>query len=133
MAPIGVQEPGSAGWAHKVNGRWIVHHGLRESAESYLNHLEANDPERLAASCDRANRLVRACEAGEDPKPWFYAGLFSLATVEEAGCFLVDHWFTTACIPSLVGRVDSRAMPQSIGSETRTKIERVREALANLP
>jgi hypothetical protein len=132
MAPIEAQQPGSDGWARKVNSRWIVHHGLREAAESYLNHLEANDPERLAASCERANRLVHACEAGEDPKPWFYAGLFSLATVDEASHFLAEHWFTTACIPSLFGRVEGRAMLQSIGSETQSKIERVRAALSKL-
>ena len=97
-----------------------------------MDHLEANDPARYVASCDRANRLVQACDPGQDPKPWFYAGLFSLATLEEAGQFLADHWFTAACIPSLAGRLEVSGTPKSIGPETRTKIERVRDAISQL-
>lgn len=133
MPPIGSKSPEHVEWARRVNSRWIVHHGLKECAEAYLDHLEAMAPDRLARSCWRAHRLARECEPGEDPKPWFYAGLFSLATPDEAERFLADHWFTASCLPSPASAPGSGTTPAGIGPETQAKLERIRDAVAALP
>lgn len=38
--------------------------------------------------------LVHGESGGLDPKPWFYAGLFSLATADEARRMLASHPLT---------------------------------------
>lgn len=115
-----------------MNSRWIVHHGLEVRADAFMAHLEAADPVRLTVACERAARLVHACQPTEDPKPWFYAGLFSVATVEEAAEYLAGHWFTAECVPSLAGRSKRCTAPEGIGPETEAKIARVRRALSEL-
>jgi hypothetical protein len=132
MASIRSEVLDDIGWARRVNARWVVRHGLKECADAYLNQLESTEPERHAGSCKRARLLVRKCLPGEDPKPWFYAGLFSLATLPEAKQFLSDHWFTAACIPSVAATVAKGSAPEQIRTDTRTKIERIREALKSL-
>ena len=78
----------------RINRRWIVHGGLRESAEKYLAELERCDPGRLHRSCGLAMALVHSAPAGRDPKPWFYAGLFAMATPDEAERTLGKHRLT---------------------------------------
>lgn len=80
----------------RINRRWIVHGGLRESAAAYLDALAVNDAGRLRRSCALAMALVHQAPADEDPKPWFYGGLFALATPSEAEQFLADHVLTKA-------------------------------------
>ena len=120
------------GWARRVNSRWIAHGGLSGNAARYMEHLGLCDPDRLARSCRRAHRFVRECKAGEDPKPWFYAALFSLATREEACQFLAAHWFTRAANPAWVDAGGAGSGPESVGDETLEKLERIRDALRNL-
>jgi hypothetical protein len=122
----------SVPWARRVNRSWIVHHGLKECAQAYLDHLEEKTPSRLIPSCRRAYRMVRLCPPGEDPKPWFYAGLFSLANQEETRRFLADHWFTRSCLLSLAGPPGERPEDPAISSGTREKINRIRHALVRL-
>jgi len=119
-------------WARRVNSRWIVRQGLGENAEMYLKHLEAIDPDRLIRSCELARQLVRKSEPGEDPKPWFYAGLFGLARRDEAERFLQGHWFTPSCIPSLVDSANQPQPSDQIAERTQDKISRIREALEQL-
>lgn len=78
----------------RINRRWIVHGGLRESAETYIAALERSDPARLRHSCALAMELVHTRAAQSDPKPWFYAGLFALATPDEVRRCLNDHPLT---------------------------------------
>lgn len=132
VTPISSLQPEVVAWARAVNSRWIVHHGLKDRAEAYLAHLEATDPARLATACERAARLVRGCGPIEDPKPLFYAGLFSVSTVEEAAQYLAEHWFTAECVPSLAGQSKRSTRPAGIGPETEAKIARVRKAVAEL-
>lgn len=132
MEPITSPEHETVAWVRDVNRRWIVHHGLKDRAEAYMAHLETTDPVRLAAACEHAARLVRACGPADDPKPWFYAGLFSVATVEEADRYLAGHWFTAECVPSLAGRSQRCTAPAAIGPETEAKIARVRKAVSEL-
>jgi hypothetical protein len=120
------------GWAERVNSRWIAHHGLSENAEAYLSHLRQCDPDRLSKSCQRAHRLVRECKPGEDPKPWFYAALFSLATEGEVRQFLADHWFTRVAGPATTAQAGIQSEPAQVGGETREKLDRIRQALRRL-
>lgn len=132
VAPMSSPHLEAVAWVRYVNSRWIVHHGLEERAEAYLARLEATDPTRLVTACERAARMVRACAPIEDPKPWFYAGLFSVSTVEEAGEYLAGHWFTAECVPSLAGQLKRCPPPEAIGPETVAKIARVRKAVSQL-
>lgn len=80
----------------KINQTWITRGEIAAHTERYLDHLAAHRPEILEAVCDRA--LAAAREASHvhktDPKPAFYASLFSAATPEEQELFLKDHPFT---------------------------------------
>lgn len=87
-------------WVRKVNDRWLVHSGLQHRATAYLDHLAATDRERLIHSLRIVRELFRALAPLEDPKPRFYAGIFSLATDEEARRYLHDHLFTFSLIPA---------------------------------
>ena len=68
----------------------------------------------------------------EDPKPWFYAGLFSLATLAEAERFLSGHDFTIACIPALADSDFGSLHPGEVGLPTWEKILRIRAVLNRL-
>jgi hypothetical protein len=118
-------------WARRANSRWIVHHDLNRNAESYLDHLAQTDPARLVLSCRNAHLMTGWGGPGEDPKPWFYSGLFSLTTPEEAVRFLGDHWLTRIITAS---PGEFAASPhENVGAATLEKITRIQAALAKLP
>jgi hypothetical protein len=123
-----VKSPEDIDWVRHVNGRWIVRESLRGDAEAWLDHLAATDSARLHEVCRRARRLTTA-NPGEDPKPWFYAGLFSLVTREEASRFLKGHDFTIACIPRLADARLGSLKVDEVRPDTAEKIRRVRAAL----
>ena len=127
FSPV-LNSPDDIGWVRHVNGRWIVRESLRADASAYLDHLAAADPARLRESCRRAKDLVTT-HPTEDPKPWFYAGLFSLATGAEAARFLKGHDFTVACIPRLAGGGLGALRVDEVRPDTADKIHRVRAAL----
>lgn len=118
-------------WATKLNRRWIVHHGLNERAKEYMDYLAAADPSRLERSCWLAHELAHQA-SGEDPKPWFYAGLFSLATVEEARKFLASHWLTLSALPCFTGEFPAPITNTTVGQAARDKLERIQQALSRL-
>lgn len=117
-------------WTRRANARWIVHHDLGRNAESYLGHLAQADQRRLIPSCRNAYQMVWLRDAMEDPKPWFYSGLFSLTTADEAGKFLANHWLTRI----VTGPPEEiLATPhESVGEITLEKIRRIQEAMAKL-
>jgi hypothetical protein len=119
-------------WARRVNSSWIVREGLRESAAGYLDHLASHDTERLQRSCRRARRLTDRYGSNEDPKPWFYAGLFSLASGDEIARFLTEHPFTLAILPRHGEAVPGFPGLDSVARSTREKILRIREAVGGL-
>jgi len=119
-------------WARRVNARWIVHQGLDRNATAYLEHLEQTDPDRLRRSCLHAHRLVHERPAQEDPKPWFYAGLFSLADASEKQKFLADHWFVATAINNAEMPDSVASAPETVSAATWEKITRIREALARI-
>jgi hypothetical protein len=85
-------------WAREINGRWICHGHLQETAARWMEHLAATAPARLAASARQAFHLVKTAGRECDPKPWFYAGLFSLSSPEEQQAWLSTHPFTAAAV-----------------------------------
>jgi hypothetical protein len=117
-------------WANRVNARWIVHHNLNHNATAYLAHLAQVDQGRLAMSCRNAQRMVEQAEF-EDPKPWFYAGLFSLATADEAATYLAAHWLTN--IVRDTAKQVATTGPERVSESTAEKIRRLQAALAKLP
>jgi hypothetical protein len=119
-------------WVRAVNARWLVHHGLREDTAAYLDHLVAVDRGRLKRSCGIALRMVRRSGSASDPKPWFYAGVFSLATVEEGRRFLAGHEFSRAAVPHLAEALGSDFTPDRVGEATWALIERIRAALGQV-
>jgi hypothetical protein len=119
-------------WVRTVNARWLVHHGLREDAAAYLDHLAAVDPSRLQRSCRIARGMVRRRGSVSDPKPWFYAGVFSLATAEEGRRFLAGHEFTRAAVPHLAEALASDFTPDRVGEPTWALIERIRAAVGEV-
>jgi hypothetical protein len=130
-SPTVVKSPDDIAWVRHVNGRWIVRESLRGDALAWIDHLSVVDPARLHEVCRRA-RLLTTSQSGEDPKPWFYAGLFSLATREEASQFLKGHDFTIACIPRLADARLGSLKVDEVRPDTAEKIRRVRAALEAL-
>lgn len=104
---------------------------LREDAQSFLDHLAATDSARLRECCRRA-RLLTSAHPGEDPKPWFYGGLFSVASPEETLRFLKGHDFTAACVGGEAVEQFGNLRIDGLRPDTAEKIRRVREALARL-
>lgn len=116
-------------WAKRVNRSWIVRSDLNEHAEAWLDHLAALDDGRLLESCRAARDMGALRDRGEDPKPWFYSGLFHLASIPEAHQFLETHRVTKAAIPSMVDDESVRLWLDRVGPETRNLLARLREAL----
>ena len=118
-------------WAGQLNGRWIVHNKLNDTAAAWMEYVGEADPERLARSCQLAHVLVHTLDAAEDPKPWFYGALFSLATPSEAKKFLAGHPLLASIVPAL----QSGGLPttlESVDNTTRGKILRLRDVLHRL-
>lgn len=116
-------------WVRHVNGRWIVRESLREDAGAFLGYLASTDPARLRESCRRA-RLLTSAHPCEDPKPWFYGGLFSVASPEETLRFLMGHDFTAACVGGEAVEQFGNLRIEGLRPDTAEKIRRVREGLA---
>lgn len=123
--------PDHVAWAKRVNSRWIVHRDLNRNAALYLDHLACTDQARLVASCRNAHLMTGWCDPMDDPKPWFYSGLFSLTTTEEAGTFLADHWLTRMVTASS-GELDVTPA-ENLAATTLGKIQRIQMALTKLP
>lgn len=116
-------------WAARINRRWIVHHGLGKRAEGWIDHLTKSDPVRLQKSCETARLMIREWSECGDPKPWFYAGLFSTATEEEAKEYLAGHRLTTAAVPAMASNPEVTEWVDSLGAETCDLLRRLRSGL----
>ncbi len=66
----------------------------------------------------------------EDPKPWFYGGLFHFATAEESKRFLETHRVTKATVPVMRDDEGVKLWLGRISEETRELLDRLRNALA---
>ena len=117
-------------WTMRVNRSWIVRRELNKHAETWLEHLAGLDDGRLEKSCQVARTMCGIRDRTDDPKPWFYAGLFSLATVEEAKQFLATHPVTTAAIPAMAGDAQVKLWIDQVSPETRKLLAHLREGLS---
>jgi hypothetical protein len=116
-------------WVNRVNSSWIVRGGLNERAREWLDYLTSLEDGRLLPSCQAARAMCGLREPLEDPKPWFYAGLFSLASSEEAARFLQPYRITMAALPSMAGDENVFLWLDRVGDETRDLVLRLRENL----
>jgi hypothetical protein len=119
-------------WVKQVNCRWIVHNDLNQSAAAWLDYLATLDDGRLLRSCGIARDMCQIRGPLDDPKPWFYAGLFHLATAAEARRFLAHHRVTRACVPSMADDDEVLLWLDRINAETRRLLSRLREAFTRL-
>ena len=116
-------------WVKRVNRSWIVHNNLNDQADAWVNYLADLDDDRLESSCEIAREMCDLRDPLDDPKPWFYAGLFHLATVHEAKRFLDTHRVTKATVPTMVDDESVHLWIARISPETRELLERLRDAL----
>ncbi|MEI7956735.1 MAG: hypothetical protein WCJ66_16340 [Verrucomicrobiota bacterium] len=119
-------------WARRVNRTWLVRGGLDVTADAWLSHLEQTDPARLLASCEIARTLSRGPDHTHDPKPWFYAGLFSLASAAEARQYLTTHRFTAAAIPALAQDAALNQWAATLSPASRDLLARLRMSIISL-
>lgn len=81
--------------ARRINRTWLVQGTLAETTAAFLDLLERERPEILEETSGRAVAAARRASAeNRDPKPDFYATLFSAATDEERERFLQNHAWT---------------------------------------
>jgi hypothetical protein len=116
-------------WARRVNRGWLVRGGLAETTDAWLTHLEKTDPARLLAACESARDLSRGPDRVNDPKPWFYAGIFSVATTAEASQYLTNHRFTAAAIPALAQDAAVNQWVAGLGPASSELLGRLRAAV----
>jgi hypothetical protein len=119
-------------WVKRVNRTWLVRGRINEHADAWLEYLASLADGRLLRSCGNARAMCDARERLDDPKPWFYAGLFSLATADEARRFLATHRITSAAIPSMWDDPDVSLWLDRAGPETRVLIDRLRANISRL-
>jgi len=111
----------------RVNQSWIVHGHLRDTAAAWIGHLRQTDPRRLEKSCWLALFLTHYRKSVlRDPKPLFYAGLFSFATREETLRFLAGHPMTRTI--TLLGLGDASGLDE-LGEEARKLAKGVSEEI----
>lgn len=119
-------------WAERVNRSWFVHGELKEHAKSWIEYLRKLEDGRLLKCCKAAKTMSRIRTPLEDPKPWFYAGLFSQATADEARWFLSQHRVTRATVPAMADDAEVALWLDRAGPETRDVMARIRQALADM-
>ena len=116
-------------WVKRVNRSWIVHNNLNDQADAWITYLAHLSDGRLNSSCEIARTMCDLRDPLDDPKPWFYAGLFHLATEAEAKRFLETHRVTKATVPTMVDDESVHLWIARISPETRELLERLRVAL----
>lgn len=119
-------------WVNRVNNSWIVRGGLDGRAREWLDYLASLDDGRLLRSCHAARAMCGLRDPLEDPKPWFYAGLFNLATSEEAARYLQPYRITMAALPSMADEENVILWLDRVGDETRDLVLRLREKLRHV-
>lgn len=116
-------------WVRRINRSWIVHNNLNDQADAWLTYLADLGDERLKISCEIARTMCDLRDPLDDPKPWFYAGLFHLATAAESKRFLDTHRVTKATVPTMVDDESVRLWIARISPETCELLDRLRKAL----
>ena len=120
-------------WVKRVNHTWLVKSNLNQHADAWLDHLASLDDGRLQRSAENARAMCGIRDRLDDPKPWFYAGLFSLASPAEVKQFLATHRITKATVPSMVDDEEVNLWIDRVGPETQELLARIRRGIARLP
>lgn len=118
-------------WVKRVNRSWLVQGHLNDHADAWLDYLASQGDSRLQSACVAARRMCALRRPLEDPKPWFYAGLFSPATPSEVRRFIASHRVTKATVPSMEDDEEVKLWVDRVGPETHELLDRLRHALAN--
>jgi hypothetical protein len=116
-------------WAKRVNRSWLVRSNLNDHTEAWLEYLSALEDGRLLKSCQLARDLCDLRQPNDDPKPWFYSGIFQLATAAEAKRFLDTHRVTKAMVPAMANEPEVLLWLDRVGPETRELLVRLRRDL----
>jgi hypothetical protein len=94
-SPSKPHEADAVRMARRVNRAWITRGNLAQNTENFLDYLSTRRPKELAEVCAQALKEARAAsKAQKDPKPAFYASIFSSATKAERNDYLREHFFT---------------------------------------
>lgn len=117
-------------WATRVNRAWIVRSNLNDQAGAWLDYLARLEDGRLQKSCEIARSMCDLRPPEADPKPWFYAGLFQLASEAEVNTFIDTHRVTKATVPVMVNDSDVLLWLERVGPETLKLLDRLRDDLA---
>ena len=119
-------------WARRVNRSWLVRSNLNDHSEAWLDYLAGLNDGRLQRSCEMARSLCNLRGTYDDPKPWFYAGLFCLATAAEAKRFLDVHRVTKAAVPAMEHDEAVNLWRDRIRPETAELLERLKRGIREL-
>ncbi len=119
-------------WARRVNRSWLVRSNLNDHTEAWLDYLGGLDDGRLSKSCGIARAMCGYRQHDDDPKPWFYSGIFQLATAAEARRFLDTHRVTKATVPTMADEPEVHLWLDRVGPETRELLARLQQGLARL-
>lgn len=131
-APLSDEGEADLAKVRRVNQSWIVRGRLKETAAAWIDHLRLTDPTRLEKSCWLALFLTRYRKnLLRDPKPLFYAGLFTFATRREIAARLDPHPMTRAICLLLHGddsgcddlAYPARELAEGIAAEIRTIVK----------
>ena len=95
-----------------------------------MDYLAGLADGRLERSCEMARTMCDLRDSLHDPKPWFYAGLFHLASAGEARRFLDTHRITKATVPAMVDDESVHLWIDRISPETCELLGRLRQSLA---
>lgn len=88
-------KPSPVEQVRRINRTWLVQGNLAETTAAFLDLLEQERPEVLRTICaDAVAAARRASDEHRDPKPDFYATVFSVATDAERDRFLQNHAWT---------------------------------------
>lgn len=88
-------KPSPVEQVRRINRTWLVQGSLAETTTAFLDLLERERPGVLRAVCaDAVAAAHQASDEHRDPKPDFYATLFSVATDAERDRFLQNHAWT---------------------------------------
>ncbi len=133
---------------HKVkmiNLKWLTKGDLAEDAKKYIDRLEKQDFERVTHLCHVALACAREASARHlDPKPLFYAGLFSQTTPEERQELLGNNKVTLALVEAIENpaslaqnlsfmHTDQLAQFEQIAAIVREKVKNIKTSETSFP
>lgn len=85
-----------------INLKWLTKGDLAQDARDYISKLEREDVNMMTHVCHIALACAREASLRKlDPKPFFYAGLFSRTNPEEREKMLHNNKVTRALVEAI--------------------------------